>query len=159
MMKNQSFPKLIPNILAAAMLAVWSLAGIAKAGDTIVIDGAYARATSPKSPTGAVFMTIGNTGAQDLYLIGVRSEVAKRVELHTHKESDNGVMRMMQIEGGIVIPAGGDHRLKRGGDHVMLMGLTQGLEQGEQISLTLIFETAGEMTIDVTVDHTRKPGD
>ncbi len=38
----------------------------------------------------------------------------------------------------------------------MLMGLTRPLLHGEVITLTLIFEKSGELTIEVTVDNERQ---
>lgn len=144
------------TFLAAA--AALSLATVAFAGDTIMVGDPYARSSTSKSTSGAAFMVLKNTGTQDDRLIGARADIAKRVELHTHIEDANGVMQMIHIEGGIPLPAGQEHGLKRGGDHVMFMGLTQALEQGDTISLTLTFEKAGDVTIEVPVDQTRKPG-
>ena len=56
------------------------------------------------------------------------------------------------------LPAGGMIMMERGGTHVMFMGLADPFEQGEMIPLTLIFETAGEMEIEVPVDLERQPG-
>jgi copper(I)-binding protein len=64
---------------------------------------------------------------------------------------------MGEIEGGIPISAGEGHVLKRGGDHVMFMGLTGPLEQGSQITVTLTFEKAGDIEVQIPVDHERKP--
>ena len=47
--------------------------------------------------------------------------------------------------------------LQRGGDHVMLMGLNQSPAQGDEITITLVFETAGEIEVTVPVDLERKP--
>ncbi|NCX55288.1 MAG: copper chaperone PCu(A)C [Rhodobacterales bacterium] len=44
------------------------------------------------------------------------------------------------------------HALKRGGDHVMFMGLTRSLEHGDKFELTLTFEHAGDVTLTVPVD-------
>lgn len=123
------------------------------AGD-ITVDDAYARAASPNAPTGAMYMTIRNAGRTADRLIDVRSPAAQMVELHTHIE-DAGVMRMRPVEDGLIIPAGGEHQLARGGDHVMLMGLTQSFWDGTTVPLTLVFETAGEITLDVPVDSAR----
>jgi hypothetical protein len=87
----------------------------------------------------------------------VRSEVAKRVELHTHIDKGEGVMQMTQIEGGISIPAGESHMLKRGGDHVMLMGLNDSLVDGETITITFEFENAGDLIVEIPIDSARKP--
>ena len=108
------------------------------AGD-ITVQDAYARASRPGAPTGAMFMTIRNSGEAADRLLAAESPVAQLVELHTHID-DNGVMRMRPVEGGLEIPAGGEHMLMRGGDHVMLMGLKQELAVGDTFSVTLNFE-------------------
>ena len=128
-------------------------------GMGIIARDAYARAATPTAKAGGVFMTLMNHSDQDDRLIAVQSDVAKRIELHTHTEHDDGVMKMTKIEGGIALPAGGMHVMKRGGDHVMLMGLNQSLTQGDTITLTLIFDQAGEVEIQVPVDNDRKAAD
>ena len=126
------------------------------AGD-IEIHEAYARVARPGAPVGAMFMVIYNNGETDDRLVSAASPVAKKVELHTHIE-DNGIMKMREVEGGFPVPAGGHHELARGGDHVMLMGLTETLENGMAVPLTLVFESAGEMQFDVIVDNDRQQG-
>lgn len=142
------------TLFAAA--AALSFALPALAGDIMVQDP-YARASTAMSGSGAAFMMLMNEGDQDDRLVAASSDVAKRVELHTHKEDANGVMRMLEVKEGFPIPAHGMHALARGGDHVMLMGLTRPLEQGDIVTITLTFEKAGEMTIEVPVDLTRQP--
>lgn len=124
------------------------------AGDIMVQDG-YARVASKVAKSGAAFMMIHNHADQDDRLISAQSDVAKRVELHTHRNED-GVMKMTKLEDGMSIPAGGMHALKRGGDHVMFMGLTRSLEHGDVIALTLNFEKAGEISLTVPVDLERQ---
>lgn len=144
------------NFITAAAASVF-MAGAALAGGTgIVAEDAYARAATPSSKAGAAFMMLVNTSDQDDRLIAARSDVAKKVELHTHVDQGGGVMKMTQIEDGIALPAGSTHMMQRGGDHVMLMGLNQSLTQGDTISVTLVFETAGEVVIEVPVDNERK---
>ncbi len=129
-------------------------ASYAMAGEIELHDG-YARASSPNAKAGAAFLMIHNYGEADR-LIGARSPVAKRVELHTHIESDDGVMQMVHVEEGFDLPANGAIHMVRGGDHVMFMGITESFEQGKKIPLTLIFEKAGEMEFEVEVDLDRK---
>ena len=124
------------------------------AGDVMVMD-AYARVASKVAKSGAAFLMIHNHSDQDDRLISAASDVAKRVELHTHLEED-GVMKMTKLEDGVVIPAGGMHELKRGGDHVMFMGLTRSLEHGDMIELILSFEHAGNVTMTFPVDLERQ---
>jgi len=125
--------------------------------DGIMVQDPYARTSSSKSTSGAAFMMIYNeTGSADR-LVGVTSDIAKRVELHTHLEDANGVMKMMHVKEGFELPEGGMIEMKRGGKHVMLMGLTGPLAQGDKFTLTLAFEKAGEVVVEIPVDLERKP--
>ncbi|MDA5558222.1 copper chaperone PCu(A)C [Shimia sp. MMG029] len=146
----------VKTTVVAAIAAV-SFAFPAFAESTIAVKDAYARVATKVSKSGASFMVIENTGDEDDRLVAVSSEVAKRTELHTHKEDANGNMQMLHVKEGFAVPAGGKHMLARGGDHVMFMGLTQGLEHGDVVTLTLTFEKAGDITLDVPVDLERKP--
>lgn len=136
---------------AALMLAAPAFA-------EITVSEAYARSAMPGAPTGAAFMMIANSGPEDDRLIDVRSDVAAKVELHTHKDMGGGVMKMVHVEEGFALPAGEVHRLARGGDHVMFMGLKAPLVQGEMVNVTFVFEKAGEMVIEIPVDLERQEG-
>ncbi len=118
---------------------------------------AYARTNGGIGKTGAIFLMIHNNTEQDDRLIDVRSDIAQKVEIHTHKDDGNGVMQMIHLTEGLPLPAGEAHMLERGGDHIMLMGLTRDLVDGDTFPLTLVFENAGETTIEVTVDNARTP--
>ena len=144
------------SILLGAAAAL-TLTTAAWAEDAIMVMDPYARTSRPGAPTGAAFMGLMNQSSQDDRLIAVSSEVADRVELHTHLQDANGVMRMVEVEDGIAIAAGETHMLQRGGDHVMFMGLNRDLAQGDVISVTLTFEKAGDMTVEIPVDLERKP--
>lgn len=122
----------------------------------ITVQDAYARSASPMAKTGAAFMTIDNSGDADDRLVAASSAAAARVELHTHVETD-GMMNMVPIEGGIGLPAHGSHTLMRGGDHIMFMGLTASWKDGDLIPVTLTFEHADPVTIEIPVDLTRMP--
>lgn len=141
--------------LSAAALVAASLPALA--GD-ISIEEPYARAATSMAKSGAAFMTIVNAGASDDRLVAADSDVAAKVELHTHEADANGVMRMVEVEEGFVVPAGGTRALQRGGDHVMFLGLTRPLEQGDTVTVTLSFEKAGDVVVEMPVDLTRGPG-
>ncbi|MHA6266084.1 copper chaperone PCu(A)C [uncultured Aliiroseovarius sp.] len=143
------------TILAAGAAALFALPAFAEG--MIMIEDAYARASGPKAMAGAAFFQIMNHGTEDDRLVAAKSDVAKRVELHTHKENAEGVMQMMEVEEGFPVAAGGMHALQRGGDHVMFMGLNQPFEDGSTISVTLVFEKSGEMTVEIPVDLNRNP--
>ncbi|MDA1287799.1 MAG: copper chaperone PCu(A)C [Proteobacteria bacterium] len=147
------------NLLRAAVFGCFSLllSAIPALSGEITIHDAYARASGAAAQSGAIFMVIENTGETDDRLIGAKTESAMKAELHTHIEDANGVMMMREIDGGIQIPAHDQHSLKRGGDHVMLMGITKPLIQGETLTMTLTFSKAGDMVVEVPIDNAHKP--
>jgi copper(I)-binding protein len=113
------------------------------------VDDAFAPASIGAAKSGAIYFTIINeTGSGDR-LIAVSTPAARKAELHSTKHED-GVMKMRKMP-ALDVPAGGQAELKKGGNHVMLFGLTEPLKEGDTVSLTLTFETAGEMTIEVPV--------
>ena len=116
-------------------------------GHTITVAKAWARASVGRN--GAAYFTVLNKGKADVKLIGVTADVAVRVGLHTHK-MDGDIMRMRPLE-NIVVPAGASVTLKSGGHHVMLMGLTRKLKEGDAFPLTVLFEKAGKMQVSVKV--------
>ncbi len=145
----------LKTTLCAALAAV-SLAVPALAESTIVVEDAYARSAAKMATAGAAFMMIQNQGDTDDRLVSATSDVSERVELHTHEIDSDGVAKMMEVEEGFVIPAGESHMLKRGGDHVMFMGLKAPLEHGDMVPVTLVFEQAGEVQVEVPVDLERQ---
>ncbi len=140
-------------LLAATTAALFALPALA--GSEISITDAYARSSGMNAMSGAAFMRITNAGDEDDQLIAAHTDAAKMAQLHTHIEGEGGVMQMRRVEGGFTIPANGEHVLARGGDHVMLMGLTGPLVDGESFTLTLVFEKAGEVSVEVPVDLER----
>jgi len=112
------------------------------------ISGAFARASPKMVSAGAGFMTIRSLGDSDR-LIGFSSPACEQPELHTHIH-DNGMMRMRQVD-AIDIPAGGEAKLEPGGLHLMFIGLTGKLAEGESVDVTLTFEKAGEVNITLPI--------
>ena len=124
-------------------------------GEGITVEQGYARAIGASAQSGAVFMVIKNFTDEDDRLTGAVANVANKAELHTHMMDANGVMRMRAIEGGLAVPAHSQIELKRGGDHVMMMGLKHSLNPGDIVTLFLTFEKAGEIIVKVPVDLKR----
>lgn len=146
-----SFKLRIAAAAAALLVATPVLA------EGIRVDDPYARVSARMSKSGAAFMVIHNeTGAAD-HLVDAKSDVAEKVELHTHEEDANGVMRMIHVEEGFDLPKDGTIEMARGGKHVMFLGLKQELKNGDMVPVTLVFEKAGEVAIEVPVDLDRKP--
>ena len=136
--------------LAAALIALATPAATPVAAQVIEVSDPFA-IISPAGNSGAAFMRLANPGGTDDRLVAAAADVSERVELHTHEEDDAGVMRMIEVAEGFPIPADGERLLERGGDHVMFLGLTRDLAEGDSITLTLRFETAGDVTLEVPV--------
>ena len=136
----------------------FALASVLPAFAEITIEDAYARSASPMAKSGAAFMMIKNSGEADR-LIGAASDAAARTDLHTHLDDGNGVMRMVHVEEGFELPADGMIAMQRGGKHVMLMGLNAPMEQGATVTVTLTFEKAGDVVVEIPVDLERQDHD
>jgi len=133
-------------ILFAGLL--W--AAMASAADpAIKIDKAWARATMQPGATGVVFLTLSNSGPAADRLVGVSSPVAAEAGLHI-MVMEGTVMQMRPVDALDVKP-GDSIQFKPGGLHIMLTNLKQALKQGEHFPLTLDFEKAGRIEVEVTV--------
>lgn len=131
-----------------ALLVGLLLALPAWAGDGMMVEG-WARASAGKARNGAAYLSIRNyTGMADR-LLSSQTGVAKRAELHTTVMA--GEVMQMRPVGAIDVPADGMVMMKPGGLHVMLMGLTDPLMKGETFPLTITFEKAGAVTVQVKI--------
>lgn len=122
---------------------------VVSVGD-LSLSGAFTRATLPNAPVGGGFLTIVNEGGEADRLVSAASPVAKMVQLHEMK-MEGDVMKMAELENGIEIPAGETVTLAPGGLHIMFMGLKQAFEEGSTIPVTLTFEKAGTIEIELVV--------
>jgi copper(I)-binding protein len=132
----------------AAFVAIIASASPASAHEVKVgsleLTNLWTRATPPKAPTGAGYLTITNTGSEPDTLTAVSTPDAEKGELHIMEVKD-GVMTMHPVEGGIEIPAGSKVTLAPGGLHLMFIGLKQSFEDGGKLPITLVFEKAGSV--------------
>ena len=119
------------------------------AGD-ISVTGAFTRAMLAAAKVGAGYMTIGNAGTAPDRLVGATTEATPSVELHNMSVKD-GLMTMSAVEGGIEVPAGGSVTLAPGGLHVMFIGPKAPFKEGECVAVTLKFEKAGDVPVQLVV--------
>jgi periplasmic copper chaperone A len=117
-------------------------------GDLEVADH-WTRATAAK--VGAGYFTVTNRGAIADRLVSGSSPVSARVELHATTMTE-GVMQMRPLPDGVPIPPGETVAFAAGGNHVMLVNLKEPLKRGSSIPLTLEFERAGRLTIELAVE-------
>jgi len=145
--------KLIRSALVALSLLVGStlpgLAADTTIGD-LTITGAFTRATLPNAPVGGAYLTITNGGTADDRLVSASTPAAGVTQIHEMK-MDGDVMKMNELPDGLVIPAGQSVALEPGGYHLMLMQLTGPLVEGTTVPVTLTFEKAGSVEVEVEV--------
>ena len=135
--------------LAFVHLAGGATAQESRAG-SIQIMHPWARATTTDAT--AVYVTIVNTTAKPDRLLKATADIG-HASIHEMKE-ESGVARMRSVD-SLVIPEKTEVSIQPGGLHLMLTNLKQPLAEGSGFPMTLVFETAGEVRIDVQV---RKAG-
>lgn len=136
--------------LAATPIALPAAAHEIKVGDLTIIHAHIPQPSASAMAAGG-YMAISNDGTTPDALIGVEVPFAKEAMLHTSETSADGVTKMTHIE-RLDIPAGETVVMEPGSYHVMLMGLTQKLTEGDMLPATLIFEHAGRVEIEFMVD-------
>mgnify|MGYP003577117645 FL=1 len=141
----------LQRLFTAVVIATASVAAHAHSYKIGAIDigHPYARATAPGQPTGGGFLKLTNKGESDR-LLSARADVSAAVELHVMK-MEGDVMRMRQVD-AVDVPAGETVELKPGGLHIMFVDLKAPLKAGDRFPMTLKFEKAGEVTVDVKVE-------
>ena len=147
----------LSHLLLSGFLVLTMGLAVARAAEPpIQVRDAWARAT-PMLPsgghmhgtTGAVYLTLRNGGAAPDALVAAQSDVAGTVELH-ETTMDGAVMRMRPVA-KLALPAGATLEMKPGGLHVMLINLKRALAPGDKIPLTLTFEHAAPLVLEVPV--------
>lgn len=120
----------------------------AMAQPAIAVTGAWARPTIAKLRITAAYFQAATAAGGDR-LLGAKTPMAERAELHEHV-MENGIARMRPVDAVAVAPDA-PAVFQPGGYHVMIMGLKGPLKEGETFPLTLTFEKAGDVTVDVMV--------
>lgn len=135
--------------LVAAFALLFAGAALAHSFDAgnLHIYHPWARATPPGVPA-AVYFTVESTQGSDR-LVSVSTPVAAHAGMHRTVE-EGGVVTMQPVESASVSP-GALLEFAPGGYHVMLMGLKEPLAEGARFPLTLRFENAGAVTVEVVV--------
>lgn len=137
------------KLISTLVLAVFVISACGGSLSELVIQGAWARSANA-GENGAAYFVIENWTVTDDILLSVSSEIASATEVHMSMADDNGVMSM-QMQESISVPAKATVKFEPGGLHVMFVELTQDLKVGDTILLTLNFEKAGSMTVEVPI--------
>ncbi len=149
---NPALPALAQHSTGHAPAHAHGAAAPITVGD-IEITGAFTRATLPNAPVAGGFLTLTNKGAEDDRLVSVTTPIAAMGQIH-EMAMEGDVMKMRQLKDGIVVPAGETVVLEPGGYHLMFMGLNGPVVEGTSVAVTLTFEKAGAITVDLVAAGT-----
>src|SRR5262245_51050314 len=145
-----------PHLGYGILLIALLLIGVSQArahefaANGITVAHPWARATPGGAKVGGAYLEIKAAAGTSDRLIAAKSPVAGAAELHNHI-MEKGIARMRRVE-AIVVPAGKSVVLEPGGYHLMLTDLKAPLKQGDLLKLTLVFEKAGEIEVEATVE-------
>ena len=137
-------------VLTLALAASAALGHSHEKGD-IQVRHPWARATPPGATVAAGYLEIRNNGKEPDRLLSASTPVAKRVEMHVTEHAEH-VAKMRQLR-AFEVPGRERLTLSPGGAHLMLVDIVQPLKRGERFPLTLRFERAGELEVEVEVQE------
>ncbi|NUU34094.1 copper chaperone PCu(A)C [Pseudomonas sp. C2B4] len=105
----------------------------------------------PSAPNVAAYFVIHNEGKTPDRLLSVDSPISGEAQLHEHV-MQNDMMKMQHVP-SVEIPAGGEVTFAPMAYHVMLLNLKDRslLSDGKRFPMTLHFEKAGDVTVEVVV--------
>jgi periplasmic copper chaperone A len=138
-------------LFAALSLIAGSAAAENYTAGSLEIDNPWMRATPRGADVASAYLTIVNKGTEAERLIGGTLTGVSRFEVH-RMVVEGGVAKMRPVEGGLEIKPGQSLALTPGALHVMLIGLKQPFQQGQHIKGTLMFEKAGKVDVEFTVE-------
>lgn len=115
------------------------------------IDHPWAPPSIGAQTAGVVYLTVRNDGDVVDRLLRIEGWVARQIIMHTTTVDSAGVARMRRVV-SLDIPPHGEATLAPGGAHAMLVGLVQPLKDGGRFPVTLVFERAGSIPVEVEVE-------
>ena len=136
------------RLLIASTFATLLAALPASAGELTVTD-AWSRTTPPGVTVGVAYFTLKNDTGKSDRLLKISSPVAAKVQIH-RTEIQDGMARMREVA-VLHVDANQTVEFAPNGMHVMLMGLSKPLVEGQKFELEFLFEVAGPRKIQVAV--------
>ena len=170
--RSRSLLKATGAAFALALLTVAAGCGDDTKTDSaaeIAFAGQWARTSPAMASMGAAYVTI--TSPNDDALVGAKVDASVAATIGVHETvmaedmgsdttlgagsdttvgTGGGEMTMRPVA-SVVLPAGVAVELTPGGYHIMLIDLVKPLAVGTTLSITLVFEKAGEIVIEVPV--------
>ncbi|GAA3534073.1 copper chaperone PCu(A)C [Zobellella aerophila] len=142
---------LVRSLLASVILLTTAAAQAHEyQAGALQIDHPWSRAVPPMAKVAGAFLSINNQGGEEDVLLGARTPLAEKVEIH-QSMLEGDMMQMRQVS-ALPIPAHGEVVLKPGGYHLMLINLSSQPGEGDRFPLILQFEKAGEVEVEIAVE-------
>lgn len=111
---------------------------------------AFVATPIPGTRLTAVYGDFLNDSDDEVHITRVDSDSSAAAELHEQRIDGNDVVRMRPVKRW-TIPAHATLSLRKGGQHLMLIGLNRKLRDRDQVTLTLYFEHADPQQITLPV--------
>lgn len=128
------------------VVCIFSVFAAGCGNSDVTVTDAWVREVPAGIETTALYMEIDNNSSETEKLLSVESEIAGTAEIHETSVNKDGISRMQQIQ-TVEIPASGSVAMKPGGTHVMLIGLRDRIESGQDIKVVLKFQNSGTKEI------------
>lgn len=125
---------------------------------SIDISNPWARSASVGSLQAAGFLTLTNRSREADRLVAAQSPLADNVELHGIKVVGPDI-KMRPLERGVGLPPGTAITLKPRGYHLLLQGLRAPLSLGQRVPVSLTFERASGLEVELVVEAMGPIGD
>nr|WSX50968.1 copper chaperone PCu(A)C [Streptomyces sp. NBC_00974] len=129
---------------AAAGSGAGAASADAAAKPELTVSGGYMPEPVNDKMAGA-FMVIKNGSKTADKLTGVTSPLSDDLQIHETKDQ-----KMQQVQ-SMDVPANGELKLERGGNHVMFMGLKSTPKVGDKVTVELRFEKSGPVKVELDV--------
>ncbi|MCX5227427.1 copper chaperone PCu(A)C [Streptomyces sp. NBC_00233] len=145
---NRRTTTLSASVALAAALALTGCSSSSEASEDgkpdLKVSGAFM--PQPVMDMAGGFLTIKNDSGTADKLTSVTSAISDDVTIHETKNQ-----KMQQVK-SFDIPANGELKLARGGNHIMFMELKKKPKQGEKVSIELHFEKSDPIKVDLPVE-------
>ncbi|GGT21753.1 copper chaperone PCu(A)C [Streptomyces purpureus] len=149
---NRRTTRTATRTLAAsiALASGLALTGCSSDGDAkdgkpqLKVSGAFM--PQPVMDMAGGFLVIKNDSGTADKLTSVSSPLSDDVQIHETKDQ-----KMRQVK-SFDIPANGELKLERGGNHIMFMKIKQKPKQGDKVSVELRFEKSGPIKVELPVE-------
>ncbi|HSG44385.1 MAG TPA: copper chaperone PCu(A)C [Anaerolineales bacterium] len=138
------------------MLSAVLILSACGAPEGIEVSGVWAR-MGDTGANSAVYFVIQNHNAEADNLVGASSNIADATEVHESK-MEGDVMMMNHLE-SVTLEPSAKVEFMPGGLHIMLIGLKQDLNPGDEVEVILHFENSPDLLVKAAVqDADSMPG-